>query len=82
MATSGGTCASAGHTNGCCVLQDGDQAENSCSVDIPAGGECHCDLSCHIYGDCCSDIESIQCFAREWLYIESIVLITIIFIDL
>ena len=47
-----GPCAALG-LDGCCM-------EGNC---LGVGGEgCYCDQFCHEAGDCCDDIEEIQCF--------------------
>ena len=47
-----GSCAALG-LDGCCM-------EGNC---LGVGGEdCYCDQVCHDLGDCCDDIEEIQCF--------------------
>ena len=46
-----GPCAALG-LDGCCM-------EFSC---LGVGGGCYCDQVCHELGDCCDDIEEIQCF--------------------
>ena len=46
---SGPGCISDGHT-GCCVLNTTLQ---ECKVN---GGLCFCDMNCHMYNNCCSDI--------------------------
>ena len=47
-----GSCAALG-LDGCCM-------EDNC---LGVGGEdCYCDQVCHDLGDCCDDIEEIQCF--------------------
>ena len=48
-----GPCAALGF-DGCCM-------EGTCFV-LAAGGFCFCDQICHRLGDCCDDIEEIQCF--------------------
>ena len=50
LSCSSGGCASLG-LSGCCTF-------GSCSPD----GICFCDAACHSNGDCCSDIEVINCF--------------------
>ena len=47
------SCAALGF-DGCCVV-------DPCFVDV-AGTFCYCDQACHEVGDCCDDIQEIQCF--------------------
>ena len=37
----------------------------SLSLSQGSGGDCYCDKQCHIYNDCCSDIDSIGCTYTE-----------------
>ena len=53
-----GTCQSLGLSPGCC----NPTSVSSCYV--PAG-TCYCDPTCHINGDCCSDVTRSQCPARS-----------------
>ena len=46
-----GSCAALG-LDGCCM-------EGNC---LGVGEGCYCDQACHEFGDCCDDIEEIQCF--------------------
>ena len=48
MMLSLGSCLEAGFT-GCC--QDGSQCTGSPTFD------CYCDVNCHVFSDCCYDIE-------------------------
>uniref|UniRef100_A0A1X7U1B7 Deleted in malignant brain tumors 1 protein n=1 Tax=Amphimedon queenslandica TaxID=400682 RepID=A0A1X7U1B7_AMPQE len=50
-----GSCVSLGF-NGCCSLSN----YPSC---IGSDGICFCDISCYLFGDCCSDIQNIGCYA-------------------
>ena len=54
-----GSCVNAGFTS-CC-----DPANETAEC---GQGECFCDQMCHTLGDCCFDIEAINCFPRK-LYI-------------
>ena len=47
------SCAALGF-DGCCVV-------GPCFVFV-ADTVCYCDQACHRIGDCCDDIEEIQCF--------------------
>lgn len=51
-----GTCAARNFTS-CCIPSD----TQSC-LGYPE--TCHCDAVCHDYGDCCSDVIDIGCFAQ------------------
>lgn len=51
------TCAEAGHTNGCCQINT---TVYECWV---PGGDCYCDVGCHIVHNCCPDILESKCFA-------------------
>ena len=42
-----GTCASIGYSTACCPPGTNCQA---------AGGNCQCSADCHIFGDCCQDV--------------------------
>ena len=50
-----GTCAGAGHRNGCCQ-----GSPTACSVPLQ-DGFCYCDENCHRTEECCRDIFSINC---------------------
>ena len=52
-----GICQSLGFSPGCCSL-----ASSPCYVPTAT---CYCDPSCHIYGDCCSDVTLTLCSARS-----------------
>ena len=51
------TCAEAGHTNGCCQINT---TVYECWV---PGGDCYCDVGCHIVHNCCPDILETKCHA-------------------
>ena len=44
--------------SGCCNL-----SVQSCKAVGPLG-ECYCDRSCHFLGDCCLDIDALECFGK------------------
>ena len=50
-----------GNRGGCCI---GSTVE--CRVIGGKNGHCFCDLACHREGNCCNDIEDIDCF-RKWI---------------
>ena len=68
-----GRCADIGITSGCCIPHrdsEGEGAEH-CRVPRLDYTYCYCDARCHEIGDCCSDIDQIQCYDRE-LYIFTV----------
>ena len=65
----GGSCAAAGHKNGCC--QGG---VNHCTVRI-SGEICYCDEGCFATGECCSDIHIIGCYGSRLAHTFCIVLL-------
>ena len=54
-----GTCASAGHINGCCT-------SGECFVQ---SGNCFCNVNCHDNHNCCPDIDEIGCVRKLLWYI-------------
>ena len=48
------TCSAAGYTGGCCD-------SGNCFV---AAGNCYCNASCHLNGNCCPDIADIGCAGK------------------
>ncbi len=56
-----GSCAAAGHNNGCCV-----GGTTACAVRVSGQKPCYCDEECFARSDCCSDIRTIGCI-REGL---------------
>ena len=39
---------------GCCT-------DKNCTVIIPGSPVCYCDSLCHVFKDCCNDIDLIDC---------------------
>ena len=46
-------CQQRAYSTGCCDLTQDSCYSGNC--------DCFCDISCHLYGDCCDDIDSIGC---------------------
>ena len=68
-----GSCSSIGYTSGsgCCLpeRENADGETLDCRVEMPNTNPlpfCYCDVMCHQYDDCCSDINQIQCYDREF----------------
>ena len=53
-----GRCSGLGFNDGCCVPGQNQNCHGS-------DGICYCDEICYNYGDCCEDIEEINCFKGE-----------------
>ena len=53
-----GRCSGLGFNDGCCVPGQNQNCHGS-------DGICYCDEVCYNYGDCCEDIEEINCFKGE-----------------
>ena len=50
-----GSCAGLGFTDGCCSPTATQNCHGTDSI-------CYCDEVCYNFGDCCEDIEEINCF--------------------